>query len=209
MKNLLLSSVVSLFLFSCTLGHYGRLIKSTDKQEFPKSIFAENSNSYLFKTNVTVYGKEISGLLIAKQVEPNDYRIVFTNEMGIKYFDFEINDTATILHYCVPQFNRPALLRTIQQDISILLMNNIKGKEIAGYTDKQKIYTIQKIEVDGFYNYYFTESNTQHIVKIEHSKKLFKKTIFTLSNYQANFPNTILIKHCDIKLTMELNYLKR
>lgn len=175
----------------------------------PQPIFGDNFNSFLFKTNITVYGKDFSGLLVTKQMSPQDYRVIFTTELGMKLFDFEFKDTSFTLHYCVPQFNRPKLLKTIQQDIEILLMNNLKDKKFDIYPDKDFKYTIAKLQTGSFYNYYYTTADTRQLFKIVHSKKRRKKTIFTLNNYANNFPSNILIKHCDIKLKIELNLLKK
>src|SRR5438105_95390 len=141
MKNLLLSSFLAVSLFGCTLGHYGRL-KEVDQPctANPGSIFGDNFNSFLFKTNITVYGKDFSGLLVTKQMSPQDYRVIFTTELGMKLFDFEFKDTSFTLHFCVPQFNKPKLLKTIQQDIQILLMNDLANKKFDCYEDQKNNY---------------------------------------------------------------------
>lgn len=208
MKNLLLSSFIALALSACTFGHYGRLNKVPGR-ESPKPIFGDNFNSFLFKTNITVYGKDFSGLLVTKQMAPQDYRVIFTTELGMKLFDFEFRDTSFTLHYCVPQFNRPKLLKTIRQDIEMLLMNNLKAQTFENYTDPKGLYNVAKTKSEGMYNYYFTEQGSKHLVKIEHSKKRIKKTIFTLNRYENDFPQNVLIQHCDIKLKIELNLLKK
>lgn len=210
MKNLLLSSLIAISLSACTFGHYGRLseVKNTIAKPL-KSLFGDNFNSFLFKTNITVYGKDFSGLLVTKQMSPQDYRVIFTTELGMKLFDFEFKDTAFTLHYCVPQFNKPKLLKVIQHDIETLLMSSVANKRVVEYTDKKGLYSVQKVELEKLQNYYFTENASQHLVKIEQAKKRIKKTTFTLSNYQTDFPGNILIKHHDIKLKIELNLLKK
>ncbi|MCW3082829.1 MAG: hypothetical protein JWP12_195 [Bacteroidetes bacterium] len=142
-------------------------------------------------------------------MSPQDYRVIFTTELGMKIFDFEFKDTSFTLHFCVPQFNKPKLLKTIQRDIEMLLMNNLQEQNFDYYTDQKNVYTIAKAKSEGMYNYYFTEIASKHLVKIEHSKKRVKKTIFTLGNYVNDFPNNIVIQHCDIKLKIELNLLKK
>jgi hypothetical protein len=209
MRNLLLSSLTAIILTGCTIGHYGRLTVFDSKTPLPKPIFSDNFNSFLFKTNIHVYGKDFSGLLVTKQVQPNDYRVIFTTELGMKLFDFEFKDTSFTLHYCVPQFNRPVLLKTIQHDIELLLMTNLYEKSVTHLTDKKGMFDIQRIQFDDRYNYYYIEKASQHLVKIEHSTKWIKKTIFTLNDYKNNFPDNIIIDHRDIKLKIELNLLKR
>lgn len=210
MKNLLLSSsLVVLMLTGCKFGHYGELIKTTAGTDYPKSLFGDNFNSFLFKTNITVYNKNFSGLLVTKQLSANDYRVIFTTELGMKMFDFEFKDTAFTLQYCVPQFNKPKLLKVIQNDIETLLMNDISNKRQTHYEDKDGLYRVQKLEFPKTENYYFTEKSSAQLTKIECAKKRIKNTTFTLSNYQNNFPGSILIQHHDIKLKIELNLLKK
>lgn len=216
MKNLLLSSVFLLLLISCKLGHYGNLVPRSENSNMPPaSIFGDNFESFLFKTNITVYGKNYSGLLVTKQMHPNDYRVIFTTELGMKLFDFEFKDTTFTMHYCVPQFNRPKLLQTIQHDIEVLLMNNLKDKKTIDLKPKKKKNAIKqllpltkKIEMNTHQNYYFY-NQADEIYKIEKAKKKIKKTTFTLNNYENNFPNNIIIQHHDIKLKIELNKLKK
>jgi hypothetical protein len=209
MRGLLLSSALLILLSSCTLGHYGRLKVVAISPSSTKSIFGENFSSFLFKTNIRIYGNDVSGLLVTKQMEPKDYRIIFTTELGMKLFDFEFKDTSFTLHYCVPQFNRPKLIKTIKEDIEILLMNNLYMKGYHDLVDKDYLYDIREYNFGKYYNYYFTEKSTKQIERIENSKKQVKKVEFLMNDYKDGFPNNIIIKHYNIKLKIELNYLKR
>ena len=209
MKNLLLSSFIAILFSACHFGQYSRLTKTPTESISLTPIFGDNFNSFLFKTNITVYGKDYSGLLVTKQMSPQDYRVIFTTELGMKLFDFEFKDTAFTLHYCVPQFNKPKLLKVIQKDIETLLMNDLKKKTFEYFSDSKVLYSIHKTKNGKLDNYYFIEKSSAHLVKIEHAKKRRKKTTFTLSNYQTDFPGNILIQHHDIKLKIELNLLKK
>jgi hypothetical protein len=211
MKNLLLSSFLAIALFSCTLGHYSRLESVTGSltgKGTLKPVFGDHFNSFLFKTNLSIYGKDFSGLLVTKQMQPADYRVIFTTELGMKLFDFEFTDTAFTLHYCVPQFNHPALLKTIQQDIEILLMNHLDPDKVQYFRDKQNAHLVGKIASRKFSNYYFLDGKEQ-LVKIEHAKGRVKKTTFTLDNYMEDIPGHIQIRHHNIKLKIELTLLKK
>jgi hypothetical protein len=210
MRNLLLSSVLLVLLAGCHFGHYGRLTeKKFPPDVCPTSIFGDHFNSFLFKTNMTVYGHDFSGLLVTKQMEPQDYRVIFTTELGMKLFDFEFKDTAFTLHYCVPQFNKPKLLKVIQQDIQILLMNDMHKKTFNSFEDPKTQSAVFKADEGKFSNYYFLNESTKYLTKIEHAKNRRKKIIFTLNKFENNFPTNVMIQHCDIKLKIELNLLKK
>jgi hypothetical protein len=211
MRNLLLSSCLIGVFAGCHYGHYNRLKPRAAAQgkisvEL-KPIFKDSFHSFLFKTNMSLYSRDFSGLLITKQIEPKNYRVVFTTELGMKLFDFEFKDTGFTLHYCAPQFNRPVILKTIQRDIEILLMNDIHNAQVLA--DKQDIYTVYKTVMDKNYNYYFIENTSKNLVRIEHAGKKKKKIVYTLDNYLDNFPNHVEIRHTDIKLKIELNLLKK
>lgn len=209
MKNLLLNSFFILLFCACKFGHYGKLKEISPNSGIPpESIFGDNFNSFLFKTNISIYGKNFSGLLVTKQMQPNDFRVIFTTELGMKLFDFEFKDTAFTLHYCVPQFNRPKLLKTIQNDIEVLLMNDLLKKKVVDFIDKKKLFKIKKIKFEKFDHYYFFDKN-ENLVKIEKAKKRRKKITFALNNYSNDFPGNIIIQHHDLKLKIELNQLKK
>jgi len=208
MKNLLLSSFLAVFITACSVGHYKKLISTTGTTTL-KPIFGDHFNSFLFKTNISIYGKDFSGLLVTKQLKPADYRVIFTTELGMKLFDFEFTDSAFTVQYCVPQFNRPALLKTIQEDIEILLMNKLKTLPLPQFTDNANKYLVFKQTEGKFSNYYFTDKNSQQLLKIEHAKGQLKKTTFVLNNYSEDIPGMIQIQHHNIKLKIELALLKK
>ena len=210
MRFLLLSSLFICLLSSCHFGHYGKLKEVIpNSNEVPKSMFGNDFNSYLFKTNITIYGKNYSGLLITKQIKENDYRVIFTTELGMKLFDFEFKDSTFTMHYCVPQFNRPKLLQTIKHDIETLLMLNIKNKPSVDLAKKYVHNIIKRVDLLDFTYYYYQSGRTFNLYKIEKAKKRRKKTTFMLNDYVNEFPSNIIIQHHDIKLKIELIHLKK
>ena len=210
MKNLLLSSVLAYLFLGCSLGHYKKLVPVAPSDISPlKPVFGDHFNSFLFQTHITLYGKDFSGLLITKQMQPADYRLIFTTELGMKLFDFEFTDTAFKLHYCIPQFNRPALLKTIQQDMKTILMSGVSSQPVEQFSDTHNNFLISKIKQEHFTNYYFKEKSSGHILKIEHAKKQIKKTTFALENYTEDIPGSIRVQHHNIKLNIELTLLKK
>ena len=88
MRYLVLSS--SLFiLFSCSSAYKG-LQKTTGDintvQKFKPAITVA-----LYKTEVNVIGNYLSGLLLIKKMPDSSTRMLFSNEMGFKFFDFEFS----------------------------------------------------------------------------------------------------------------------
>jgi hypothetical protein len=208
MRSLLLSSLFIALLCSCNSGHYKSLERSSTTAAAPKPIFGENFNSFLFKANIDVYGRKLSGLLITKQVEPRNYRVIFTTELGIKLFDFEFRDSSFTLHYSIPQFNRPKLLNMIRQDIQTLLMNDLNPSALIQLQTKDKTLDVFKQD-DELHDLYYFSDKSGKLERIERGRKNSKRVTYHLQEYKDQFPNRILIDHHDAKLDMELNLLKR
>jgi len=80
----------------------------------------------LYKTNVEVTGKHLSGLLLLKLMPDSSTRIVFSNEMGFKYFDFEFSAAGIFkVYYILPQMDKKPVLTTLRKDFEIVLMQHL------------------------------------------------------------------------------------
>jgi len=72
----------------------------------------------------------LSGLLLFRQLPDSSTRVVFQNEMGFSFFDFawDRHDSFSVKQI-IPQLDKPAVIRTLEKDIRLLLM---KGLEASG-----------------------------------------------------------------------------
>ncbi len=84
MRYLLLNSCL-LLLLSCAGIHKNLQIETGDVNLIQK--FKPAFTVALYKTEVNVTGKYLSGLLIIKSMPDSSLRMVFSNEMGFKFFD--------------------------------------------------------------------------------------------------------------------------
>lgn len=193
-------------LTGCHIGQYKHLVVAEALSETSlKPIFEDRFNSYLFKANIQVYTKSFSGLLVTKQTEPGTYRVIFTTEMGMKLFDFEINQKETIVHYSIPQFDKPLFMETIKKDMQILLMNGLGKDSVQVFKNKEGVL-VHKYPFDAGSNYYFQDGN---LLRIEHAEKNKKKIVFTLKNHEDGFPGNISIQHYGFRLKIGLTKLQK
>src|SRR5436190_13751389 len=80
----------------------------------------------LYTTTVDVVGKHLSGLLLVKAMPDSSTRLVFSNEMGFKYFDFEFSAAGDFkVYYILPQMDKAAVLTTLRKDFELLLMQHL------------------------------------------------------------------------------------
>ncbi len=210
-KNLIKSLIIILLLSSCSISFHGNLQKIEKRQLNSgelKSVFNDGFNKVLFKARIQLYNKYFSGLLFIKSIENNTIRIVFVTEIGIKIFEFEFINNDFNVHYCLEMFNKKAILKTLEKDIKLLLMNNLVNEKVKIFEDKKSKNKVYKLKKNGKSNYYFIDKETGNLIKIENSSGIFRKVIIELNDYKDGFPNKINIVHPGIKLNIQLKLIE-
>src|SRR5436190_6110153 len=86
MRYLLLISGVFVLL-SCSSMHKQMQTATSDPAILQK--FKPTLGVALYNTTVDVAGNHLSGLLLIKKMPDSSTRMVFSNEMGLSFFDFE------------------------------------------------------------------------------------------------------------------------
>src|SRR3982750_2379721 len=115
---------ISLFTVNISCNYYRHMKKSSAEEGcIPK--FKPDFQRAEYKIAADVIGKHISGLLLIKYMPDSSTRIVFTNEMGLSFFDFGFSgDTGFTVYHIVQQMNKPALIKTLRKDFALILFKN-------------------------------------------------------------------------------------
>src|SRR5690349_10497852 len=87
MRCLLLNSIVCLLLAGCASSYQDLKPVQADPACLAK--FKPVFKSTWYNASIDVVGKHLSGLLLFKTMADSTMRVVFTNEVGITFFDFE------------------------------------------------------------------------------------------------------------------------
>ena len=160
----------------------------------------------LYHAHVDVIGKHLSGLLLFKTMSDSSTRIVFSNEMGIKYFDFAFAlDGKFTVHYILERMNRKVVLSTLRNDFQLILMQNLDYKQAYLLKGDQFIY--YAFPVGNELHYYISEPETQKLERIESGTKNKTKVRAFMLNYSNDVPDTISIEHCNFNFTIALKRL--
>lgn len=210
MRNLVSSSFCLLVLLTAACSR--KLYPETQGQEivlsadeFSKPVPADTT--LIYKTGVDAYGRYLSGLLIIKSYNGDDYRLVFTTEMGMKLFDFEFKDNKFHVHYCFDKLNKKPVIRLLEKDFSMMLCRNI-------YESKARIVDTN--------SYLLEQPRAKELWKIvsradsrlaesiyslnpEGKTKCFIKYVYR----EGQCPDMIHIGHENLDLKMQLELLKR
>jgi hypothetical protein len=191
MRYLLLSSCL-FFLLACSSVY--RKMEKAQAEPLCLLKFKPQFTKALYNTKVDVMGKHLSGLLLLKAMPDSSTRLVFSNEMGFKYFDFEFSAAGVFkVYYILPQMDKKAVLTTLRKDFELLLMQHL---------DAAKEFTLKK---DGLFyygfpqtkgnNYYITDNACLYLVRLERASRKKAVVVAIMENYTDGMPDTIGITH--------------
>jgi hypothetical protein len=206
-KSTVLFLISILFLVtSCATNHLEKELKPVTLETTVYNVpyFANPEIDYTYKANISVYGNDMSGIFIAKKINATTHRVVFTTEFGNKLLDFEISETNFKINSIVDELNRKILINTLKSDFKLLLKNQFLIKEQLENTES-KVY---KSEEGTKFNYLFESKTEGNLFKIIHSTKRKEQINIAFKAENNTFAENIIIQHHNIKLRIELNYLK-
>lgn len=149
------------------------------------------TGSLLFKAKIDLYSKHYSGLIILKQTDSLTAHLTFVTEVGMKLFDFEIQNHLLKPVYIFEPLNKAKLIQVLSTDLELLLLQKTYNKEATVYNDSGKnLYYIK----EDLKCYYFV--NSDHSIEKSMVKgALFKKMKVTYSYNNAQKLDQIFLKH--------------
>ncbi|PIF69711.1 hypothetical protein [Flavobacterium sp. 2] len=201
---LLINCFLAIILVSCGSVTKNYTTKKLDKTSYEVPYFSDSKTDYVYKTNISVYGNELSGIFIAKKINDTTHRIVFTTEFGNKLMDFEISETDFKVNSIVSELDRKILINTLKEDFRLLLKKQYLIQE-QFENESNNIYKSADGKRD---NYIFVSKKDQKLQKIVHASKTKEKFTLYFNSENNIFAENIQIIHQNIKLKIELNYFK-
>ena len=205
MRFLLLSSC--LFILAGCSSVYKNLQPATGDITHIKK-FAPVFKNALYNTQVDVAGHHLSGLLFIKTLPDSSVRMVFSNKMGFKFFDFEFKrDGGFKVYYIIKQMDKRAVIITLRKDFELIMMRKQNTGTAYIRTDDQYVYYVFPQE-KGF-NYYITNKAGTELVRMERSSSRKPVVQAIMKNFRNAIPDTIGIAHKNFSFNISLKRLER
>jgi hypothetical protein len=162
----------------------------------------------LYKTEVDVTGNHLSGLLLIKRMPDSSLRMVFSNEIGFKFFDFEFKPNGDFKVYSIiKKMNRKAVLKTLKKDFQLILMENIDSASLSVRKKDGNLYYI--VPQKKGYNYYITDSTGSELVCMQRASASKTVVEAIMKNYINGVPDTIGILHKTFDFTIGLKRIEQ
>jgi len=174
--------------------------------EIPYSL-PQSEKTLIYKTSINFYQRNISGLLIIKKTDKQNYRIALTTQFGLKIFDFALKKGNLEVVYCIEYLNKKSIISTFEDDFNLLLMQN-KFEQIYTFQKDEQKYKGWVFQSGKMNYYYLMNTKKNQIEKIEQRKRNAKKISVSLYDYRNNLPSVIQLEHHNIKLKMNLKRIQ-
>lgn len=162
----------------------------------------------LYRIDVNIIGKYLSGLLLLKTMPDSSIRMVFSNEMGFKFFDFEFSPGGRFkVNYIIKKMDRRPVIKTLREDFELVLMNSLDTSRVGIRKDSAYVY-YSFPRSKGFY-YYITDPEGNELVRMERGSKRKPVVEAIMKDYHDGVPDTIGITHKTFHFTIGLKKLER
>lgn len=173
---------------------------SVTKNSVENRYFDNPKTDYLYKSQIEIYGNEMSGILIIKKINETAHRIALTSDFGNKMMDFELSDSEFKVNYIIPDLDKKMVLKILEKDFRLLLKKNYSVKK----TFSNSISNIYQSQ-DGKEAFYLTfDKNSDLLSQLIYVRKGKEKINFNYVAKTPIFADEIELIHHDIKLKIKL-----
>jgi len=164
--------------------------------------------SSIYKTDILLRDKSLSGIIVFKKTAPAIWRIVFLNELGMKFFDFQLTKNEFKVVECYEYLNKKKILAVLEQDFRLLLDSSADLQLVKNSKLKSDTIIIkEQLPQSGRNKYYYLSENTYLPKKTELVGFWRQKTTILYKTYTKNRPDSFAIYHNDLKLELHFKIL--
>ena len=169
-------------------------------------VFSNSFEKGLFKAEMKIYDKELSGLILAKRMGET-FRVVFISEIGIKYFDIEIGGNEPndfLVHDILEMLNRKQITAFIEDTFRMLTMSFGETKKESSFLcdGSGNMVVIIKTENGKFrYDYHPNFGRVNTMIHYGFLRKEISR--LELSDYDYLAPSLIVATQKKIQLILK------
>ena len=180
--------------------------KISDNTQIKRSqpwIFSADFKKAVYKTNMLIFGNELSGLTLIKKTG-KDFRVVFMSELGLKYFDLEFfakNDSLKI-HHMISFLDRKPVLDLLENNLKLIFMIFPNKTKEHFYQDPMTNNLVKEIKYKGNKSLYSYDKNFGRVNTIRNKKRGTNQVII-LDGFDHQSPETINANQRNLSLRLE------
>jgi hypothetical protein len=208
LKNLVLSSILVTLLAGCSYPQFNGFQHTSEaviSLNDLKPWFIDGPDHYLFNSEIDISRKHFGGMMVIKYLSKESCRVVYITEVGIKVFDMEFFKSGDFkLHYCIDAINRKIIIKTLKNDIGLMLANVPLNNKITLSEDPDQNKTLLKSTDRSQKMYYLIDNESLRTDEILTKKCLRKNVDIKYFSNSRHELDSVGIKHYNIGLKIHL-----
>ena len=213
MRSLFCASITIIIILSGCVSIKPEDLKPAESQPLVNCsnktpVLSINLEKALFRASMEVKKNELTGLVFIKKMPDSTYRIVFSNEFGMTFFDLEIQTDSFRVIYCFEPMNKKMLLNLLEIDFRLLIGNHSppKGTWYLQESTNHQVYHVKDKKVNTWNTF---STNCDTLLSQTASSNIFNKTIINYLAYRDGFPSKMHIQNPFINLSLKLTLLSK
>ncbi|GAO42080.1 hypothetical protein FPE01S_01_10930 [Flavihumibacter petaseus NBRC 106054] len=165
-------------------------------------------HSELYRSQVDITGRHLSGLLLIKTMPDSSRRVVFSTETGFKFFDFAFDSTGTFsVIQIMDKLNKKVVISALRNDFDLLLMLRSKYPPDITAMHKGQLYRGFKLGGKTFWYVTPADGTTLDHAELGAKRKILAEAKWFPGNGTA--PDSISLVHHNFHFTIDLKKLER
>ncbi len=210
-----------------TPQNYNDTLLPTANCQLPTPFTSRSFEKALFKASLDIGKHHLTGLVFVKKMPDagyqmpdsssnrfdtvglpgNTYRIVFSNEFGMTYFDVEVGADRFNVNYCFEPLNKKMLWKIMETDFRLLLLSEEESVNHKCFTQDSTNYMVYKSRYSNLTRWDVYDSSGDTLVEVRGKSTIADPTMITFANYHDKFPSRITIVNPIIKLKYSLSLI--
>lgn len=161
-----------------------------------------------YTASIDVVGKHLSGLLLIKEMPDSSRRVVFTNEAGITFLDFEFNAANQFrVKQVMKQLDYKAVVELLQKDFALMLGIPFTTPPYTAWSSGNEFFygVTQKKETA----YFITGLDCASLRRLELGSRRKRKVTVTFAGSDLRRPDALTIQHYTFNMVIALKKLER
>lgn len=169
--------------------------------------FSSPGTELLYKAQIDISENHYSGLFAIRIFSNQTYRVVFLNELGMKFFDIETGRYGLSVHHCFDAFQRRGIRNLLEEMVNSLFLTGNTFEEQKALTSKSGDYTVYPLRSDKR-KFCFVSNSSGKLERIVKQGCLTEKMIIEFADYNKT-PEHVSISFPPRKMSIVLNNLKK
>jgi hypothetical protein len=168
--------------------------------------FSSTGTELLYKTQIDISKDHYSGLFAIRISSDETYRVVFLNELGMKFFDIETGSNGLVIHYCYNSFQRRGIRNVLEEILNTLFLTGEPFEKGKAWITHSGDHTVYPVNLGGKI-FCFVNNVSGKLERIIKPGCFAEKMIIEFTDYNQ-FPVDIRISVPSKKISIVLNSLE-